>query len=150
MSDNLRSQMIRLAASMPKGSIERKDMLNVLSVSNANPKPSSRMASLRTVLNADLRIKDGTVFHKGETAEVSFSKMSPSVATILIGDRTVHIKTMNLFRYLRGFQKPPGMRSLEMMSENARATTVTGKRNVEPDGYGPDGSPSWLLALGFI
>lgn len=48
-----------------------------------------------------------------------------------------------------GVKSPPGMSALERMSENGTATTPTGKR-VEPDGYGPDGSPSWLLVLGYI
>ena len=34
MADNLRSKMIRLAASMPKGSSERKALLNVLTSTN--------------------------------------------------------------------------------------------------------------------
>jgi len=46
MSDNLRSKMIRLAASMPKGSTERAVLLHALS----SPEPSSTVhASLRKV-----------------------------------------------------------------------------------------------------
>ena len=47
------------------------------------------------------------------------------------------------------FFKPPTMKTLEKYSLDSVAKSVTGKR-CEPDGYGPDGSPSWLLVLGMI
>ena len=47
------------------------------------------------------------------------------------------------------FFKPPVVRTMEKWSNDGVAHTVTGKR-CEPDGHGPDGSPSWLLALGMI
>jgi hypothetical protein len=47
------------------------------------------------------------------------------------------------------FSKPPGLKALEKMSDEGIAKTVTGKKT-EPDGYGDDGSPSWMLALGVI
>lgn len=28
--------------------------------------------------------------------------------------------------------------------------SVTGRHTVEPEGIGPDGAPSWLLAMGLI
>lgn len=43
----------------------------------------------------------------------------------------------------------PSFSQLEKMVDAGVATTPTGKR-VEPDGYGPDKSPSWLLVLGYI
>lgn len=51
-------------------------------------------------------------------------------------------------RSFTGFAKPPGQRTLEKYSD-CIAKTPTGHKT-EPDGYGPDGSPSWLLALGLI
>lgn len=48
----------------------------------------------------------------------------------------------------RPFMKVPSMRTLTQMGEGL-SKSVTGK-TVEPDGYGPDGSPSWLLVLGMI
>ena len=47
------------------------------------------------------------------------------------------------------FFKPPVVRTMEKWSNDGVAHTVTGKR-CEPDGHGPDGSPSWLLVLGMI
>jgi hypothetical protein len=48
MSDNLRSKMIRLTASMPKGSSERKALLNVLS--SAPPSPAEMARRLKAAL----------------------------------------------------------------------------------------------------
>ncbi len=52
-------------------------------------------------------------------------------------------------RHFGFFFKEPSVRTLEKWSQDGVAKSVTGHR-VEPDGYGPDGSPSWLLALGLI
>ena len=59
------------------------------------------------------------------------------------------IRLESAHKYLTGFSKPPGLGSLERYSYNGVCTTPTGKRT-EPDGCGPDGSPSWLLVLGMI
>jgi hypothetical protein len=45
--------------------------------------------------------------------------------------------------------KVPSMRTLEGYVYDSICKSVTGK-TCEPDGYGSDGSPSWLLALGMI
>jgi hypothetical protein len=48
-----------------------------------------------------------------------------------------------------GFNKPPGLNTLQKYDYNGIAKTPTGYE-VEPDGTGPDGSPSWLLVLGLM
>lgn len=53
------------------------------------------------------------------------------------------------YKNFSGFTKPPGLKTMEKWMDSGVAKTVTGKRT-EPDGYGSDGSPSWLLALGYI
>ena len=45
--------------------------------------------------------------------------------------------------------KAPSLRSLEKQDGDGICKTVTGQR-VEPDGFGCDGSPSWLLVLGLM
>jgi hypothetical protein len=59
------------------------------------------------------------------------------------------IKLQNCHKYFKGFHKMPSLRTLEKQANDAVVTTPTGHR-VEPDGYGPDGIPSWLLILGVI
>lgn len=43
----------------------------------------------------------------------------------------------------------PSVRQLEEWVSDCQCETPTGDI-VEPDGHGPDGAPSWLLALGMI
>jgi hypothetical protein len=48
------------------------------------------------------------------------------------------------------FKKMPTMRTLQKWEwEGGYCETVTGFRT-EPDGHGPDGSPSWMLIAGII
>lgn len=47
------------------------------------------------------------------------------------------------------FFKPPTFKTLQKWINDGVAKTVTG-RKTECDGHGPDGSPSWFLALGMI
>ena len=51
--------------------------------------------------------------------------------------------------WCRDVRSLPSMRTLEEWQNDSMCETVTGDR-VEPDGVGPDGAPSWLIALGFI
>ena len=104
----------------------------------------------------DMRLKDGTVFPAGSVVDdVKFEKQSQdegaydTLAVVKIQGRTIKVSPGNLHKYISGFSKPPSMNALEKMSSNGIATTVTGQRT-EPDGYGQDGSPSWLLVLGLI
>ena len=109
-----------------------------------------KTASKKTTLSADLKLKDGTVYAKGSRAEVFFSERNPSMSEVEIEGRKIKLRTVSLHKYLRGFPKPPSMRALQKMESAASGPTVTGVRNVEMDGYGPDGSPSWMLAMGLI
>lgn len=43
----------------------------------------------------------------------------------------------------------PSMATIERWLNDGVCETPTGHR-VEPDGFGPDGVPSWLLILGFV
>lgn len=133
-----RKALIRLASSMEKGSDERRSILAGL----------SKTASKKTILSADLKLKDGTVYRKGSRAEVFFSERKPSMSEVEVEGRKIKLRTVSLHQYIRGFPKPPLRRALEKMDSAGSYTTVTGKRGVEADGYGPDGSPSWMLAMG--
>jgi len=85
---------------------------------------------------------------KGQEAKVEMVKNSYLYSNIIVGDKYAKVQTKNLHKYVSGFSKVPGEHALFEMAEGI-AKSVTGKR-VEPDGYGPDGFPSWLLALGLI
>ena len=45
--------------------------------------------------------------------------------------------------------KNPSFKSLEKWSKDSVCKSVFGNK-VEPDGFGPEGEPSWLLAVGLI
>lgn len=108
-----------------------------------------RVASKKTTLSADLRLKDGTVFTKGSQAEVHFGR-DPAISEVEVLGRRIKMRTVRLHKYLRGFPKPPSIRQLQKWDSWASGPTVTGVRNVEMDGHGPDGSPSWMLAMELI
>lgn len=51
-------------------------------------------------------------------------------------------------RITSGFNRPPNAK-LEKWALGGVCRSVLGAK-VEPDGHGPNGEPSWLLALGLI
>jgi len=61
----------------------------------------------------------------------------------------VRVRARNLHSAVTGALKPPGQKSLEKQTLGGIARTVTGA-TIEPDGYGPDGAPSWPLAMGVM
>ena len=112
----------------------------------------------------EAKLKDGTIIDVGVRATGKFlvlpSTLDPKVALDYIevfipAGTEIHagnILEANLTfktRKFTTFFKPPTMKTLEKYSLDSVAKSVTGKR-CEPDGYGPDGSPSWPLALGMI
>ena len=53
-------------------------------------------------------------------------------------------------RYIHYFGgRVPSEKTLEKWVDEGWARTITGHKT-EPDGNGPDGSPSWLIVLGLI
>lgn len=89
------------------------------------------------------------VIPAGTALEVHFSEASPSkVYFDYAGSCRVGF-VVNAHNNFTGFNKPPGLAALERYSNDGIAKTCTGAR-VEPDGFGPDGSPSWLICLGLI
>lgn len=80
----------------------------------------------------------------GNTMKVTgTNSMSPDKETI-----TINVNASRYNYYFGLGQKAPTMKTLEKWISDGIAKTVTGCR-VEPDGIGPDGSPSWLLVLGY-
>ena len=93
-------------------------------------------------LHKTVTLKDGTILEKGTLIE--FVKHS-SMETVGIWNVQGVERKM---RY-RTVIKQPSVRSLEKWSDDGICDSVFGAR-VEPDGYGPQGEPSWLLAIGLI
>lgn len=106
-------------------------------------------------LKKDMKLKTGEVIRQGTSVDLEWlNPREPNgtrVVRIRIPGRKEPVTTSitNLHNYVTGVSKPPTLKSLEKMMDDAAATTPTGKRT-EPDGTGPDGSPSWLMVLGYI
>ena len=89
----------------------------------------------------------GRHYDIGTEVEVSFDN---GQALLHFPDgQTVKTRAFRLHAIVTGFAKPPATITLHRWSLDGVCKTVTGYK-VEPDGIGPDGSPSWLLALGLI
>jgi hypothetical protein len=99
-------------------------------------------------LNYSKSDQPGTV-PAGTMIELKFSEKNPMFAYFEHNGvwRTLFLNSGA--NSVSGITKSPSQSTLERMMNDGIATSVTGKL-VEPDGYGPDGSPSWLLALGLI
>jgi len=129
--------------------------------------PSGMFASTKSaavkMTKRDIRVKNGDVIPKGTPVEVVFQgHRHPKGATVALlrvrftgqSGRDYQQEPMstaiaNLPNSVTGISKAPSIRLLEKWSNDGIAMTPTGKR-VEPDGYGPDESPSWMLVLGMI
>ncbi len=106
-------------------------------------KANQRRISKGTVANVEFRnvADDGRKVDFMVVTIAEGTELSPGDVL----ESTLTFKSRNY----TNFFKAPSMASLEKWSDDGIAKTVTGKRT-EPDGYGDDNSPSWLLALGMI
>ena len=102
---------------------------------------------MNKTLLRDVKLKDGRTFAKGTAFSVAFAKSEKG---------TTYLDVCNLdgshsFKTTRfsAFFKAPSLRTMEKWSLDGIAKSVSGHR-VEPDGFGPDGSTSWLLVIGVI
>ena len=89
-----------------------------------------------------ITLKDGSILPKG--LRVSFIPDKDSRCLVHSPDHPAPLQV----RIMSAF-KAPSITSLERWNHDGVCKTPTGKRT-EPDGYGDDGSPSWLLVMGMI
>jgi hypothetical protein len=90
----------------------------------------------------DLTLKDGTIIPKGTLLDY---KGPSAMETVGLFDYRGRELKMRYHRVL----KAPSLKALESWDERGVCNSVFGS-TVEPDGHGPHGEPSWLLALGMI
>lgn len=112
----------------------------------------------RGKLKKDIKLKTGDVVPAGTSVEVEFDRRKPERALLTLDfstdnrDYTVDPLKMSagrLYLYVGGFGKPPSIKTMMNWTDDGVAKSVTGKK-VAPDGIGPDGSPSWLMVLGYV
>jgi len=88
----------------------------------------------------------------GAQVNVYFVEQYPNSLLVEVPNAQDEVKSTTItsaYRKFSGFNKPPTTKTLEKYSWDGVAKTPTGHRT-EPDGYGPDGSPSWLLVIGVV
>lgn len=114
-----------------------------------------RMASTHTaastVLKSDIKLKDGSTLQAGTPITIEFDKHMPSLVSLIVAGRPkpIKINPANLHKYFNGFKMAPSRATMEKWLDSGIALSVTGQK-VEPDGWGSDDAPSWLLALGIV
>lgn len=100
-----------------------------------------------------IQANNGKIIPAGSPVKVEWSDERHRLAVSGIGlngePTTVYLSPGKASDYLTGFKAQPSDKALERASFDGVCPTLTGAR-VEPDGYGPDGMPSWLVALGLI
>jgi hypothetical protein len=101
----------------------------------------------------EVKLKSGVNIPKDTPVEIKWMKPEENGHTVAqvipegFEPYKTHIK--NLHMSVSGFPKPPTESTMQKWMNDGIAKTPTGQKT-EPDGWGADGSPSWLLALGII
>jgi len=125
---------------------------------------ASEVVSAVHKLKKDLKVKNGDAIPMGVRVKVKFlgrHNREGSQACLVAANWTsqesgrdytldpVKLRIVSLPKFVTGF-KIPSLNSIQRLEDQKGiCLTPTGKR-VEPDGYGPDDSPSWMLVLGYV
>lgn len=91
----------------------------------------------------DVNLKDGTTISKGE--EFTLRGILSDTKGSWQRDSDGRVMILRFSTLI----KAPGLKTLERWSDDGIAKSVLGAQ-VEPDGHGPDGEPSWMRALRMI
>lgn len=144
VAPSLRESLIRLAHAHPEF---RQKLLPLVKRETVRVRTAASVARL----SRDVALKDGTFVPRGSAVAVEFPDDRPSLCLLGVEgrDAPVKVSTVHLHAYLAGYQMPPSRAKLAEWLAHGTSETVTGKV-VEVDGWGPDGSPSWLLVLGMV
>ena len=99
------------------------------------------MKTIKTIRDLKLKNEDTVIPQGTELVFVRHSEM-PTVGVFSFNGRELKMRYRTVI-------KNPTMRSLEKWSMDGICKSVFGAK-VEPDGYGVNGQPSWLIAMGMI
>lgn len=101
-------------------------------------------------MKRDVKNGKGTEIKAGESVDLKWMEPKPHFTALVkpgTEDRVL-VATKNLHLYVN-VSKMPSIYLMEKWSDDGVAKTVLGHRT-EPDGWDPEGSPSWILALRLI
>ena len=90
----------------------------------------------------EIKLKDGSTLPKGLPVTFILEKDSRCLVHSPAHPAPLQVRITSAF-------PAPSFATLERWGMDGVCKTPTGKR-VEPDGHGPDGSPSWLLVFSLI
>jgi hypothetical protein len=104
-----------------------------------------------------IKLSNGQIIPRGTKCEIEFTPafryrymlVTPKSNLVLNlqGRDYARLGIKNAHKYFGApFTKPPSIATLQKWDAAGIARTVTGHKT-EPDGTGPDGSPSWMLIL---
>lgn len=102
---------------------------------------------LEVTIKKTVTTKKGVTLQEGTKVKCEFQ--GAYVRIVTADGNAVKVPYEIAHKLLTRFNKMPTMSTLNRMANDAIVTTPIGSR-VEPDGYGPYGDPSWLIALGLI
>jgi len=101
-------------------------------------------------LENDVKLKSGAEFKKGtKVDQISYPQEYPHLIAVWCGEKKFYIPVTKAHKYLTGFERPPDEDTLWSWIADGICETLRGEP-VDLDGRGPDGCPSWMLALGLI
>ena len=128
---------------------ENRERDRVYDIHHASEKVATSIGSDIELLR-DAKNKNGE-FKTGERLKITgYSNKYPwTVRTETADGRKISFLVEGAWKNLRGFPKPPSMNTVEKWHENGISRSIDGQK-VEPDGFSPNGAPSWCLVLGLI
>jgi hypothetical protein len=148
-----KAQLVDMGVNKIQVHFNKKEDTGMLTVDPAvkvSDEPKFEGKIINSEIKEEVKLKSGESIPKGEKVQISFISdgmgieiFSPSLK------RKIKMYSKSAHKYFTKFSKPPSMKTMEEWMYDDVAKTVTGHRT-EPDGHGPDGSPSWLLVLGLI
>jgi hypothetical protein len=110
-------------------------------------------AAMRGKMVRDVKLKSGATIPKGTPVEIKWLSEHDNghamAQVVPEGFDSYKTRIATLHTAVSGFPKPPSVATMENWTRSGKAKTPSGQ-STEPDGWGSDGSPSWLLAMGLI
>lgn len=104
----------------------------------------------KSELNFSKNPETACTIPKGTKLDIYFSEVNSSRIYFDYAGSLRAATLINAHKNFTGFSKSPSINTLEKWeNEGGYCRTPTGHKT-EPDGYGPDGSPSWMLVMGII
>lgn len=109
-----------------------------------------RSDGYKAKMKKDTRNKRGIEFKRGEDVVINWLEETPQMTYIIKQDgNRLRVKSEWAYHFVTGVNKTPSINQMERWDNEGYSKSMLGKK-VEPDGFDPNGSPSWMLVIGII